>query len=148
MIRKMRPVSRSTIGTGLPFLWSGNFPLVVSISGPQEGVGALLAMKRQGDKLAVGLLAFLIAAMVPLHLLWRFAGPAFSAATGMVYVAALFGDATKGASRWIRFAGTQFQPVDVARMCAVIYVARLVALASRDGGAELRQFRAGEGPKP
>ena len=48
--------------------------MAVSISGPQEDVGALLAMKRQGAKLAVGLVAFLAAAMIPLHWLWRCAG--------------------------------------------------------------------------
>lgn len=115
--------------------------MAVSIAGPREGVGAMLAMKAQGAKLAVGLVAFLVMAMMPLDILWRFCGVGFWSATGLCYVAAFFGGATKGASRWIHIGGMQFQPVDVARFFAVIYVARLIALAEDSG--ELQRFRRG-----
>ncbi len=113
--------------------------MAVSVSGPKPGVGALLAMKSQGARLAVGLFAFLAMAMFPLHLLWRFAGIAFWVSTGFVYFAAFFGTAVNGARRWIHVAGMQFQPVDVARMFAVIYVARCIAQATQDG--QLQNFR-------
>ena len=113
--------------------------MAVSVSGPQPGVGALLAMKGQGAKLAVGLVAFLVMAMLPLRFLWRFAAPAFWVATGLVYAAAFFGVTVNGARRWIQFTGMQFQPVDVARLCVVVYVARLIV----EAGDEIRDLRVG-----
>ena len=55
--------------------------MAVSISGPKPDVGALLAMQDQGAKLGVGLMTFLLMAMFPLHLLWRFSGWFFWAST-------------------------------------------------------------------
>ncbi len=64
--------------------------MAVSVSGPRAGVGALLAMQSQGAKLAVGMLAFVVMAMLPLHLLWRFSGPLFWLSTCAVYFAAFW----------------------------------------------------------
>jgi cell division protein FtsW len=113
--------------------------LAVSVGGPQSEGGAMTAMRGQGSKLFVGLVAFLVCAVVPLHLLWRFSPLAFWFSTGLVYFAAFFGAAVNGASRWIGFAGFQFQPVELARVFGVLYIARLIA----ESGAQIRTLRGG-----
>ncbi len=113
--------------------------MAVSIQGPKLNNGALLAVQGQGAKLAAGLVAFLCCAMVPLELLRRRARLLFLSATGLCYVAALFGTPVHTARRWINFAGMQFQPVDLARLALVLFTAALIAQA----GTQIRNFRQG-----
>ena len=49
----------------------------VSVSGPQDRLGPIGAMKAQGGKLLFGLIGFLACALVPLQTLRRMALPAF-----------------------------------------------------------------------
>ena len=113
--------------------------MAVSVTGPQPEGGAISAMRGQGAKLFVGLVGFLVMAIMPLHLLWRFSPLAFWLSTGLVYAAAYLGSTVNGASRWINFAGIQFQPVDLARLLGVAYVARLIA----EAGPGIKSFRTG-----
>lgn len=113
--------------------------MAVSIQGPKVDGGALLALKGQGAKLAAGLMAFLLAAMLPLELLRRRARLVFLITTGLCYVAAFFGTPVHGARRWINFAGMQFQPADLARLGIVLFTATLIAQAD----TRIRTFKAG-----
>lgn len=113
--------------------------MAVSIQGPRSDHGPLLALKGQGAKLAAGLVAFLIAVMVPLELLRRRARLVFLITTGLCYVAAFFGTPVHGARRWINFAGMQFQPADLARLGVVLFTAALIA----EAGSSVRSFRQG-----
>lgn len=99
--------------------------MAVSVQGPK--VGALLAMKSQGAKCLVGLVAFLAAATTPMRWMRRWAIPAFVVATAMCYAAALLFPAVNGASRWIRFGEIGFQPVEAARFTLVFYCAAVLA---------------------
>ena len=51
--------------------------MAVSVSGPRSEGGHFIAMQKQGANLAAGLCGFLVLAMMPLHLLWRFASLGF-----------------------------------------------------------------------
>lgn len=114
--------------------------LAVSIGGVKEKVGPVLAMKSHGGKLAVGLVAFLVAAMLPLSLLWKHARMLFLGSAGLVYLARFIGPDRNGAHRWIEIGGRfTFQPIDLARICCVVLVARLIA----EHQDELRDFRRG-----
>ena len=113
--------------------------MAVSVRGSQVDVGPLAVMKQQGSKLLVGVVAFLTAALVPMSLVRRAAIPAFLIATACCAIVPFLGMETKGASRWIRIAGYQFQPVEPARFFMVIAVAWMLAKA----GTGLRSFRRG-----
>lgn len=112
--------------------------MAVSIVGSRYEVGALAAMKTQGVKLLVGVVAFLGAALVPIRVVRRFALPAFLAMVVCCVLASFLTD-VKGAGRWIRFAGMQFQPVEPARFFLVLVMASLMANA----GEQLRTFTRG-----
>ncbi len=112
--------------------------MAVSVVGSRWDVGAIAAMKSQGGKLLVGMIAFLLAALLPISWVRRVAVPAFLAATACCVLAKLLGD-TKGAGRWIKFAGMQFQPVEPARFCMVVAIAWTLAKA----GPAVDTFRRG-----
>ena len=113
--------------------------MAVSISGSDLSVGALSAVKSQGYKLAVGLVFFVLVAMVPIELFWFAARPAYWVVTGLVYFAAWFGTSANGAQRWIDLGPMTIQPVDLARFCTVIYTARIIT----EVGDDIVSFRRG-----
>ncbi len=117
--------------------------MAVSVQGSAalngSGQGALMAMKAQGSKLAVGLVAFLVCAMAPMSWVIRFAQLGFFITTGLCLVAAFMGAEVNHAHRWINFAHMQFQPVDLARVFTVLYCALLMAQA----GPNIREFKKG-----
>ena len=111
--------------------------MAVSIQGPRSG--PLRAIEAQGCKLLIGLVAFLVAALVPIVWLRRVALPMFLLSTGLCYLAVLLGRGAKGAHRWIGIGGVSFQPVDLARFWLLVACAAAVAAA----GAEVVRFRRG-----
>lgn len=112
--------------------------MAVSIVGSRYEVGAIAVMKTQGVKLLFGVVAFLVAALTPLRIVRRWAMPAFFAMVGCCLLASVLTD-VKGAGRWIRFAGMQFQPVEPARFFLVLVMANIMAKA----GDNLRSFTRG-----
>lgn len=113
--------------------------MAVSVRGSQVEVGPLLVMKQQGIKLLVGVVAFLVAALVPMTLVRRAAVPLFLAATACCLLVPLVGTEVKGACRWVRIGTYTFQPVEPARFFMVIAVSWLLARAGRG----VKSFRAG-----
>ena len=95
--------------------------------------------KSQGSKLAVGLVLFVVVAMVPIEWFWFAARPMFWALASMVYLAAWFGPTLNGAQRWIDLGVMTFQPIDIARFFVIIYTARLIT----DVGDDIHSFRRG-----
>jgi cell division protein FtsW len=113
--------------------------MAVSVRGSQLGVSPFDVMKQQGVKLLAGLVAFLLAALLPMSLVRRAAMPAFLLATAACLLVPLIGEPVKGAYRWIRIGTLQFQPVEPARFFLVLAISWLLARA----GQGLRSFRRG-----
>ncbi len=103
--------------------------MAVSIHGPRPDTGALLAMKAQGTKLFIGVVAFLVAALLPLDLFRRAAPPLLAASIALCAAALLFPD-VNGARRWLRFGGIGFQPVELARFALILCSAAWTARAA------------------
>ncbi len=113
--------------------------MAVSISGPQDRIGPLGAMKAQGGKLLMGLMGFLICALVPLSTLRRWSVPLFVGAAGLCYLTRFLGRSALGAARWLEIGGHSFQPVELARFLLLIAVAHVLGQA----GARAATLRRG-----
>ena len=112
--------------------------MAVSVLGSRVEIGPLVAVKQHSWKLMFGLLAFLIAAAVPIRLLHRVALPMFLVATAACLLPHLM-RGVKGANRWVYLGDYQFQPVEPARFFMVLAVALLLARA----GTGVSTFRRG-----
>ncbi len=110
--------------------------MAVSINGSDDRIGPMLAMKRQGIELFAAILGFLLMALVPMHLVRRFALPAFLFCTMLCVAARFVSDPWNGAYRWIQLGRFQFQPVEAARFCLILLTARILARPD----SELRTF--------
>jgi cell division protein FtsW len=113
--------------------------MAVSVRGAQIDVGPLRVMKEQGSKVLAGLVAFLLAALTPMHVVRRWALPCFLVATACCLLPHVIGRDVKGAARWIHVGSLQFQPVEPARFFLVLAVAWLLAKA----GPGITGFRRG-----
>jgi len=111
----------------------------VSVTGPQDGLGPLGAMKSQGGKLLFGLIGFLVSALLPLQALRRAALPAFVVAALLCAATRFVSAPINHAWRWLQIGGYSFQPVELARFLMLVAIADLLARA----GAEVRSFRRG-----
>lgn len=112
--------------------------MAVSVRGSDYEVGAMTVMKQQGSKLLAGIVAFFVAATVPMALIRRAALPLFVVAAAVCAAVPLLVGEVKGAHRWIKFGGFQFQPVEPARFFLILAVAWLLARAGTAVGT-LRQ---------
>lgn len=114
--------------------------MAVSVRGAQVDVGPMLVMREQGTKLLAGVVAFLMAALLPMPLVRRAALPAFLIATACCWLVPLIGTEVKGAHRWIRIGSIQFQPVEPARFFMVLAVSWMLARAGTGVRSFLRGF--------
>lgn len=114
--------------------------MAVSVLGPVDRGGSIQAMQRQGIELLVGLIGFLVMALVPMHVVRRLALPAFACSAALCVLPRFVASPWNGAYRWIQFQGHQFQPVELARFCLVIATAHVLARAGRDLGTFRRGF--------
>lgn len=112
--------------------------MAVSVRGSQIDVGPMRVMKEQGSKVLAGLVAFLVAALVPMAAIRRVALPAFFAATVCCFLPHLSRD-INGAHRWIHIGSFNFQPAEPARFFLVLAVSWLLARA----GSSIGGFRTG-----
>lgn len=110
----------------------------VSIVGATDNT-PLTVMRAQGSKLLVGLVAFLVCALVPLELVRRLAVPLFGLGVVVCATTRLFFAPLNYAYRWVSFGGHSFQPVELARFALVIVTADLLARS----GEHVRSFRRG-----
>jgi cell division protein FtsW len=117
-----------------------------------EGGTALDALRSHGARLCAGLVAFLVASAVPLHLLHpgysaapmtspaaRWFGPfdraawVFCAALLLTAAPIVVADDINGAHRWLRLGALTGQPIDVARLVLVILLAGRIAVSQALG---------------
>ncbi|MFY9340953.1 MAG: FtsW/RodA/SpoVE family cell cycle protein [Planctomycetota bacterium] len=111
--------------------------MAVSVRGAQVDVGPLRVMQEQGSKVLAGLVAFLLAALLPMAWIRRIALPAFFVATVCCLLPHVLSRDIKGAHRWLHFGSFNFQPVEPARFFLVLAVSSLLARAG-DGVAAFR----------
>ena len=86
-------------------------------------------LKRQLAFMAVGLVAFLLASRTPLPLL-RKATPALLAVAFLLCLATFvpgLGRSVLGARRWIFLFGQSFEPLELAKLAVVLYLASILA---------------------
>lgn len=114
--------------------------MAVSVRGSDIEIGALMVMKQQGSKLLAGIVAFFVAAIVPMRLVRRAAVPLFLVTAAVCALVPWIGGEVKGAHRWIKFGGFQFQPVEPARFFMILAVAWLLARAGNHVGTLRRGF--------
>lgn len=112
----------------------------VSVLGSEPGFGPIRAMKQQGGKMLAALVVFLFAALMPIRLVRRLAMPAFLASTLCCLMPLVVASHVKGAHRWIKFGGFQFQPVEPARFFMVLAIAWLLARAGKNTASFRRGF--------
>jgi cell division protein FtsW len=108
--------------------------MAITVQGPEKGVA--LALRAQGGKLALALLAFLTFALVPLRWVQAGALPALVVCIGLCLIAASFGPERNSARRWLPWGG---QPVEFARFALIVFCAAWVARS----GAAVATFRRG-----
>jgi cell division protein FtsW len=113
--------------------------MAVSVRGAEIKVGPMLVMKQQGTKLLAGVVAFMVAALLPMRVVRRAAMPAFLLATACCLLVPLIGTPVNGAYRWIKIGSMQFQPVEPARFFMVLAISWLLARS----GSGLRTFTRG-----
>ncbi len=113
--------------------------MAVSVRGSQVDVGPMNVMRDQGSKLLVGLVLFLVASIVPMRTVRRWALPLFVAATVACLLPLVIGQKVNGAHRWIKIGSQTLQPVEPARFFLVIAMAWLLAKA----GSSVASFRGG-----
>ncbi|MCA8941616.1 MAG: FtsW/RodA/SpoVE family cell cycle protein, partial [Planctomycetes bacterium] len=111
--------------------------MAVSVQGAKHG--AEFAVREQGAKLIAGLVALVTMSLFPLGLLRRYAKHLFAVGIVLVLATLFFVDERKGATRWLRFGGTSFQPVEFARIALIVLTATVIAKV----GARRAEFRAG-----
>lgn len=113
--------------------------MAVSVRGSQVDFGPLQAIKLQGAKLLAGLVMFLVAALVPMRVVRRWAIPSFVVTTACCLLPLLVSRDVKGAHRWVHIGSFQFQPVEPARFCLILAASWLLARA----GVGVSSFRRG-----
>ncbi|RKY81934.1 putative lipid II flippase FtsW [candidate division KSB1 bacterium] len=85
-------------------------------------------VKRHVQRVVIGILAMIVAILVPYDRLLRFSK--WFLVIGLLFLVAIYFvgvDVNDQAKRWIRIGSVQFQPVDFARLCLIIYLSEAMA---------------------
>jgi cell division protein FtsW len=136
-----------------PDMWLGGVALVLVSIGivMVYSASAILAADRFGDPhyflrkqlfwVLLGLGALWAALALDYKHLQRAAVPLLVVATGLLVLVLVppFGQAINGTRRWLRFGAVSFQPVELAKLAFVFYLARFLARRRE----EIWQFRRG-----
>ncbi len=110
------------LAVGLVCLFSASF----AYSYYRNGGDSYYYIKRQLIWAAIGIIAMFVASLVDYHVLNRFAFPIMFFAWGLL-VLVLFLPEIQNVHRWIRIAGVQFQPSEVAKFAIILLFAHLIA---------------------
>lgn len=76
---------------------------------------------------AMGLVAMLIISLMDYSFLLRFTWVYYAGIIGLLLAVRLFGDSSKGATRWIEIAGIRFQPSELAKIVLILFFAYFFA---------------------
>ena len=79
--------------------------------------------KTQIMGMAMGLVAMLIISLMDYSFLLRFRWLYYVGIIGLLIAVKVFGDKTKGATRWIEIAGIRFQPSELAKIVIILFFA-------------------------
>ena len=96
-------------------------------------------LPRQAAFLGVGLVAMLLAATIPYHILLGFSLPAYALAQVGLVLVLLFGHRAGGAQGWFRIGSVGLQPSELAKLATALLLARYLARGDR-GELSLRQI--------
>ena len=106
-----------------------HFELIVSII-ILNVIGILLigsakhsVQKTQIMGMAMGLVAMLVISLMDYSFLLRFTWIYYVGIIGLLIAVKIFGDDTKGATRWIEIAGIRFQPSELAKIVIILFFA-------------------------
>ena len=75
---------------------------------------------------AMGLVAMLIISLMDYSFLLRFTWVYYVGIIGLLLAVRLFGDSSKGATRWIEIAGIRFQPSELAKILIILFLAQFI----------------------
>ena len=105
-----------------------HFELIISII-ILNVIGILLigSAKPQILGFAMGLVAMLIISLMDYSFLLRFTWVYYVGIIGLLLAVRLFGDSSKGATRWIEIAGIRFQPSELAKIVLILFFAYFFA---------------------
>ena len=78
---------------------------------------------KQITAIAMGLVAFLAAAFMPIHYWRRLTVPLLVFAVGVTIAVRLFGDQVNGAYRWLQVGGISFQAAELIKFALIVWLA-------------------------
>lgn len=99
----------------------------------QRGVNANYYASKQIIAVGLGVVAFFIAAQVPLSAWRRLERPLIGAAVLAAIAVQIFGDRVNGAARWIQIGGFSFQAVELIKFALLIWLAGFLAERIKEG---------------
>lgn len=105
---------------------------VYSVALGSTNPGDLLNFKKQAAYMIVGIpLMCFIAARLDYRALARYSTFAFIIAVVVLVAVLLWGSTIRGTTGWFSFAGISFQPVELAKICAVLFLSKFFSDKAR-----------------
>ncbi len=98
-----------------------------SVVGLRESGDSLYFFKRQVVWLIGGIVAMVIAALIPLRWWRRMSFPLFVGSVGLLGAVMLLGVRANGATRWLIMGPVSVQPSEIAKLTTVLFLATLVS---------------------
>lgn len=121
-------ISALLLAIGLVVVYSISPGLAV-----EKNVDQSYFINRQMVSVGLGIVAFFVAANLPLNFWRRLEQPLLVMAALTAVVVRVFGEEVNGAYRWIQFGGFSFQPVELIKFALLIWIAAFLAQRIREG---------------
>ena len=99
----------------------------------EKDVGQTYFINRQLIWAGLGLVAFFVAAQIPLIVWQRLQQPLLIVAALSAVVVRVFGEEVNGAYRWIQVGGFSFQPVELIKFALLIWLAGFLVQRIKEG---------------
>jgi cell division protein FtsW len=121
-------LSALLLATGLIVVYAISPGLAV-----EKNVGENYFISKQFIAIGLGLVAFMVAAHIPLEAWKRLQTPILVAAALATVAVRAFGEEVNGAYRWIQIGGMSFQAVELIKFALLIWLAGFLAAKIREG---------------
>ena len=131
--RKVRSLNWSLILVVLAIAGIGLLTLYSAAGGSSEGW-----VVRQLVRLAVGMLAMFVVALIDIRIWYRFAYAGYLAALGLLVVVEAAGTIEGGAQRWVAVGVFNLQPSEIMKLALVLALARYFHARSEEQVGQLR----------
>ena len=92
----------------------------------REGKTTFDILLRQLSSIVLGLTALYICYKIPLKYYRSFANILMLVSIGLLIATIFVGKSINSASRWIEIFGLSFQPSEIAKICTILYIAKIV----------------------